>query len=342
MLSAKRRRVARAGRHPLPKNATKEQKSKYRHEYYLEYQERIKQKSREYYQTHRESVQKYAKQYRQAHKGKIKEYLRAWRSKYGKEKNLRDTNTRAALKREVYRHYSNGIVACANPYGLHLSPFTDMRALNIDHVAGRGKREPHSYYWYARNNYPPGFQLLCANCNWLKFISTTKNGGQPSQLRLKALERYTHGDHAGPKCSKCGVTDPRILQLDHISGGGTTERKKIGWAKRLYRTLELSNYPPGFQVLCVNCNFIKLHDNEELKHSRNVQPSTTFVLPRSFPQWSPKEQDVLQEYYGRISIYKLADLLPGRTLAAIRQRANEHGLIKYDWKTKNSSQSMLS
>lgn len=69
----------------------------------------------------------------------------------------------------------------------------------------------------------------------------------------------------GGKCVRCGFTDIRALQLDHINGGGT----KL--TKGKYSTI-ISNYLKNIeeckkeiQILCANCNWIKRHENEECK-----------------------------------------------------------------------------
>lgn len=51
--------------------------------------------------------------------------------------------------------------------------FDDMRALQIDHVNGRGildrkERKRDEYYRLVVNDKTGKFQLLCANCNWIK------------------------------------------------------------------------------------------------------------------------------------------------------------------------------
>ena len=63
-------------------------------------------------------------------------------------------------------------------------------------------------------------------------------------------------------CQHCGFTDLRALSIDHIKGGGTQDRKiRSGYA--LYRWLIKNNFPEGFQVLCMNCQFIKRVENNE-------------------------------------------------------------------------------
>ena len=52
--------------------------------------------------------------------------------------------------------------------------FDDPRALQIDHVGGGGaaerkKKTGTSYLLHVKKNYDSGdYQLLCANCNWIK------------------------------------------------------------------------------------------------------------------------------------------------------------------------------
>jgi hypothetical protein len=68
----------------------------------------------------------------------------------------------------------------------------------------------------------------------------------------------------GGKCVRCGFDDPRALQVDHVNGGGSAERKKYKNAKTvIYR--RVLNGKPGYQLLCANCNWIKR--DEEGSHS---------------------------------------------------------------------------
>src|SRR5271155_2093269 len=81
--------------------------------------------------------------------------------------------------------------------------------------------------------------------------------------RLEALIHYS-GDP--PRCVRCGFSDVRALQFDHINGGGSKhheELKKLGLHGRIYEWLRRQGYPPGFQVLCANCNQIKRVENHE-------------------------------------------------------------------------------
>ncbi len=74
------------------------------------------------------------------------------------------------LKIEVIKHYGNICSCCGEDC---------IAFLQIDHINGGGnkhrlavvgsKQGGYSFYlWLRRNNFPKGFQVLCANCNMAK------------------------------------------------------------------------------------------------------------------------------------------------------------------------------
>lgn len=70
----------------------------------------------------------------------------------------------------------------------------------------------------------------------------------------------------GGKCSNCGYSDIRALQLDHIKGGGTKERKKLSaYSVYLKYLKNIGKTKKILQILCANCNWIKIHENQETK-----------------------------------------------------------------------------
>lgn len=76
-------------------------------------------------------------------------------------------------------------------------------------------------------------------------------------LRLAALFAY-----GGLVCACCGEKEVNFLTLDHINNDGATDRLKIAGRRNAagthtYKWLKARNYPPGYQVLCMNCNFGK-------------------------------------------------------------------------------------
>ena len=63
-----------------------------------------------------------------------------------------------------------------------------------------------------------------------------------------------------PVCKRCGFSDIRALQIDHVYGGGNQERKKNRNLTKL-----ISEKPNNYQILCANCNWIKRVENNEVK-----------------------------------------------------------------------------
>ena len=73
----------------------------------------------------------------------------------------------------------------------------------------------------------------------------------------------------GEKCVRCGFSDKRALQMDHINGlGKQEERMRLSQRYRL-----IANDPEKaislFQILCANCNVIKAIENREVKGYRS-------------------------------------------------------------------------
>jgi hypothetical protein len=70
------------------------------------------------------------------------------------------------------------------------------------------------------------------------------------RLRATALRAYG-GDP--PKCACCGEAHEEFLQIDHPNGDGAEHRRQI--RVPIYSWLKQNGYPPGFRVLCANCNW---------------------------------------------------------------------------------------
>lgn len=81
------------------------------------------------------------------------------------------------------------------------------------------------------------------------------------EIRFKVLLYYSNGSM---KCAKCGYSDMRALSIDHINGGGNQHRIKTGYGDS-YHWLLKNNYPEGYQVLCMNRQFIKRIENREVR-----------------------------------------------------------------------------
>ena len=69
--------------------------------------------------------------------------------------------------------------------------------------------------------------------------------------------------YGGYKCNCCGETESMFLSIDHVDNNGAQERKSglySGSGYGFYRWLRKTGFPPGYQVLCMNCQVGK-HKN---------------------------------------------------------------------------------
>lgn len=79
--------------------------------------------------------------------------------------------------------------------------------------------------------------------------------------RLRALEIL------GNICVVCGFEDKRALQIDHINGGGSLERKTGLHSTKLHNYI-IENPEEAklkYQILCANCNWIKKYKMLEFR-----------------------------------------------------------------------------
>jgi len=85
----------------------------------------------------------------------------------------------------------------------------------------------------------------------------------------------------GGRCKKCDIADYRVLQLDHINGGGGKSRKNGEFKSTRQFFKEVLSDPGKFQkyqILCANCNWIKRIENGEIRRLEKgeIKSSTTW------------------------------------------------------------------
>jgi hypothetical protein len=82
--------------------------------------------------------------------------------------------------------------------------------------------------------------------------------GQQRRQYRKKIRRAALDAYGGLVCScdhngvPCGSHPEEFLGIDHINGDGVNVKYRGG--KTLYAWLRKNRYPPGFRVLCHNCN----------------------------------------------------------------------------------------
>lgn len=72
--------------------------------------------------------------------------------------------------------------------------------------------------------------------------------------KILCFEHYSKGRN---ECACCGEMAIEFLSIDDINGTTHRQMKKKGIGSRFYKWLIDNNFPEGFQVLCMNCNFAK-------------------------------------------------------------------------------------
>jgi len=156
-------------------------------EYYREYYQKHKAKKleylRHYHEKHMEEVKEYHKRYYQTHrenwvKANAERTLRYSRDPIFRDKRLKERQDAYDRKRaKVLTHYGNGMCACVQ------CGFSDVRALNIDHIKEVGTKNGKKLvadrliYYLFNNNYPSGYQTLCSNCNTIKEHTRRRQNG---------------------------------------------------------------------------------------------------------------------------------------------------------------------
>lgn len=110
------------------------------------------------------------------------------------------------------------------------------------------------------------FKLICKLCR--RTADSSPSGSKRKQLyglrarrksKTNALVAYS-GQNPTCSCHGCNEHRWEFLTIDHIDGNGAAHRRSLSSTRKVsgrefYVWLRKNNYPPGFRVLCMNCNF---------------------------------------------------------------------------------------
>lgn len=102
-------------------------------------------------------------------------------------------------------------------------------------------------------------RALCRKCCSTKLANYYENKektlAQQRRYRKK-LRDAAFVAYGGPRCACCTESRAEFLTFDHVKGDGAAHRRAIGKATHvLLLWMKRQNYPSGFRVLCMNCNF---------------------------------------------------------------------------------------
>ena len=74
--------------------------------------------------------------------------------------------------------------------------------------------------------------------------------------RTKKLTVYNHYSNGYIQCCCCGEKEIEFLSIDHKFNNGAEHRKTVRHGNLLTWIIK-NNFPPFFQIMCMNCNFAK-------------------------------------------------------------------------------------
>lgn len=100
--------------------------------------------------------------------------------------------------------------------------------------------------------------------------------------------------YGGYKCACCPETTKQFLSIDHIENDGASFRRENfpkksqanGAGHWTYAWLVKNNFPAGFQVLCMNCNFGKRMNHGVCPHQEATCNDQAKAVGTSVPKWS--------------------------------------------------------
>lgn len=102
----------------------------------------------------------------------------------------------------------------------------------------------------------------------IRAVESAKTKRNQDRCRDEVFAAY-----GGYKCRCCGESERLFLSIDHVENNGAEERKSGLYRSSgtaFYLWLRKSGFPPGYQVLCMNCQVGKHKNGGVCPHQRKV------------------------------------------------------------------------
>lgn len=108
--------------------------------------------------------------------------------------------------------------------------------------------------------------ILEQNKSWKEANAIRYRSQQREYRQAKKLERRdVVMAHYGGWCACCKETEPMFLTIDHMNGDGWKHRREIG-TMDMWSWVLRNGFPPGFQILCYNCNSGRYRNGGKCPH----------------------------------------------------------------------------
>lgn len=121
----------------------------------------------------------------------------------------------------------------------------------------REKQREYNRLWRERN---PNYYKRYTDSVRNRGAHRKKTERNPqANIKYKQSRRLLAINMLGGCCSKCGFSDVRALQIDHIVPLGLVGEKRKDTTHEVLTAADLTNY----QLLCANCHSIKTHENKD-------------------------------------------------------------------------------
>jgi len=213
-------------------------------------------------------------------------------------------------------------------------------------VCGQEKPISEFYITRPRKDGTMSYRADCKECvkkrskKWVITHPRKRRKTAIEYYRRTRLEALLHYSNDSLKCACCGEDHLEFLTIDHINGNGAEHRREIGKTREMFQWLKSNDYPPGFQVLCFNCNCAKGSNGtcpHELERQGEYQATDIDLLLN--PEHPYTSRNRLITYDGRTqSICEWANET-GIHRSTIALRLDRYGWSVHDALTKPSKRS---
>jgi hypothetical protein len=111
-------------------------------------------------------------------------------------------------------------------------------------------------YWAANHDaiVAKRHERFASNPDYAKLLFRKDAKAYRDRLKMDVMSHYCNGVPHCQCVGGCDIEAIGFLTIDHIENGGKLHRKDVGWGWKFYLWLKRNGYPPGFRVLCFNCN----------------------------------------------------------------------------------------
>jgi hypothetical protein len=125
---------------------------------------------------------------------------------------------------------------------------------------------------------------LCDGCKKIQIAKWRENNKSRISEAAKTLRQERRAlfiQHYGGCCELCGLVDDEVMTIDHIWDNGAEHRKEVP-ANRTLEWLIKNNFPPGFRMLCFNCN----HKAHQVVKEGHPPPMSLYTIQREITKWA--------------------------------------------------------